>query len=112
MVAFIDVRDRYNYAASIKDRKTASSDTISQQEAQLAAMLENAKTSTWQDNIRNAADAQERFMLPGRDVDAGRDAPTYLKQIDERSGEILQQERERRDKETQDKSDASKTRFW
>ena len=56
--------------------------------------------------LHNAADAQHRFMLPGRDVDDGNDTPEYVKNIDKRSEEILSKEKERRN-DTQ-----SETRFW
>lgn len=79
---------------------------VTRNEAQLAAMVENAKKSSWQENLHNAADAQHRFMLPGRDVDDGNDTPEYVKNIDKRSEEILSKEKERRN-DTQ-----SETRFW
>ena len=79
---------------------------VTRNEAQLAAMVENAKKSSWQENLHNAADAQHRFMLPGRDVDNGKDTPAYVKNIDKRSEEILSKEKERKN-DTQ-----SETRFW
>ena len=82
---------------------------VTRNEAQLAAMVENAKKSSWQENLHNAADAQHRFMLPGRDVDDGNDTPEYVKNIDKRSEEILSKEKERRNN---DKNDQSETRFW
>ncbi len=84
----------------------------SRNEAQLAAMVENAKSSSWQDNLRNASDAQQRFMLPGRDIEDGTDTPEYVKRIDERSQEILRKDIERREKERQEASDPTTTRFW
>lgn len=117
IVAFIELRDRYDYYYQKQPEGTNGTSTssttptnskVTPQEAQLAAMLENAKQSSWQENLRNANDAQQRFMLPGRDVDEGKDAPEYVKRIDERSGEILREEKERLEKE----NDPSKTRFW
>lgn len=84
----------------------------SRNEAQLAAMVENAKSSPWQDNLRNASDAQQRFMRPGRDIDNGTDTPEYVKRIDERSQEILRKDIERREKERQEANDPTTTRFW
>lgn len=84
----------------------------SRNEAQLAAMVENAKSSSWQDNLRNASDAQQRFMLPGRQIDNGADMPEYVKRIDERSQAILREEIERQEKERLEESDPSRTRFW
>ena len=69
---------------------------VTRNEAQLAAMVENAKKSSWQENLHNAADAQHRFMLPGTDVDDGNDTPEYVKNIDKRSEEILSKEKERK----------------
>ena len=112
IVAFIELRDRYKHREQYAmSQKTPTSD-VTQNEAQLAAMLENAKQSSWRDNLRNASDAQQRFMLPGRDVDEGKDAPPYLKRIDKRSKEIMRDENERRKKEREDENDPSKTRFW
>lgn len=75
-------------------------------------MLETAKSSSWQENLRNAADAQERFMIPGNDADNGRDTPDYIKKIDKRSSEILQEERDNRNKEIANQKDPSRTKFW
>ena len=75
-------------------------------------MLENAKNSSWQDNLRNAADAQLRFMLPGRDVDNGQDKPEYIKRIADRSEEILKEHEARKEKEIEDTKDPFRSRFW
>ena len=76
---------------------------MTRNEAQLHAMVENAKKSSWQENLHNAADAQHRFMLPGRDADDGKDTPEYVKNIDKRSEDILRKDKERRN---------DVTRFW
>ena len=114
IVVFIDLRDRLTYNQQINNGSiqvaTPEHTSTTRNEAQLAAMLENAKKSSWQDNLRNAADAQDRFMLPGRDVDSGRDAPEYIKRIDKRSEEILQTQEEEKNKANE--KDPSKTRFW
>ncbi|KAK1749266.1 hypothetical protein QTG54_001205 [Skeletonema marinoi] len=91
---------------------TTSAGEVTPQEAQLAAMLENAKNSSWQDNLRNAADAQERFMLPGRDVDEGNEKPEYIKRIVDRSEEILQEDKARKEKEIEESKDPFTSRFW
>jgi len=112
LVAFIELRDRYKHPEQYAmSQKTPTSD-VTQNEAQLAAMLENAKNSTWRDNLRNASDAQQRFMLPGRDIDEGKGAPEYLNRINKRSKEILKDVNEKRKKEREDENDPSKTRFW
>jgi hypothetical protein len=74
-------------------------------------MLENAKNSSWQDNLRNAADAQQRFMLPGRDIDNGQDKPAYIKRIVDRSEEILQEDKARKEKEEEDRKDPFRSSF-
>lgn len=118
VVAFIEVRDRYKYDSranggrNLGSSASAAGEEITPREAQLAAMLETAKQSTWQENLRNAADAQDRFMLPGQNVDDGRDTPNYVKRIDERSGEILKEENDRRAREREKAKDPLNTRFW
>ena len=101
-----------NYYTEESQLTNTESADVTPQEAQLVAMLENAKNSSWQDNLRNAADAQVRFMLPGRDVDEGRDKPAYIKRIADRSEEILQEERERKKKEEEERNDPFRSRFW
>lgn len=61
-------------------------------------MVENAQKSTWKENLNNAFDAQERFMLPGRNH--GTD-PKFVQKIDQRCDELLKQQekREKRRKE-------------
>ena len=86
---------------------SSSSDDVTRNEAQLSAMVQNAKNSSWQENLRNAADAQERFMLPGRNVDDDK-VPEYISNISKRSEEII--ETKRREKEI--RNDQSLTRFW
>lgn len=88
------------------------------QEAQLRAMLENARKSTWRENLENAADAHGRFMLPGRQGggrgksgDGG--TPEYVRRIEERSEEILRREDdERRRKAEDERHGRTETRFW
>ena len=86
-------------SSSIGDDNTQ----MSQHEAQLKAMIENAKQSTWRENLENAVDAQERFVLPNRDS-SGEDVPEYVRRIDERSREMLEEDRSREKQKT--------TRFW
>lgn len=120
IVGFIELRDRFDHRMKEKVGSSSSTVTAPASEmttngAQLAAMLENAKNSSWRDNLRNASDAQQRFMLPGhRDVDDGtNDLPEYVKKIDERSRTILRNDRERRERERKDEIDTSSgTRFW
>ena len=111
IVASIELRDRYNN--NLQNHSVPAKDMLySTNEAQLAAMVENAKSSSWQENLRNASDAQQRFMLPGGDIVNDVDTPEYVKRIDERSQEILREDTERRERERQEESDPSRTRFW
>ena len=88
------------------------------QEAQLRAMLENARESTWRENLENAADAHGRFMLPGRQGGGGGKSgdggtPEYVRRIEERSEEILRREDdERRRKAEDERHGRTETRFW
>lgn len=128
VVGFIEVRDTFDakrhatrtqhdissdaYADNTDADSAPSANVVTKQEAQLAAMLENAKNSSWQDNLRNAADAQQRFMLPGRDIDNGQDKPAYIKRIVDRSEEILQEDKARKEKEEEERKDPFRSKFW
>ncbi len=81
-------------------------------EARLIAMLENAKESSWQENVENAIDAQEQFMLPGRN----RKEPKFMDKIERRSMEILHNQHEKLDEEESIKrkkeEEEGTTNFW
>ena len=81
-------------------------------EARLIAMLENAKESSWQENVENAIDAQEQFMLPGRN----RKEPRFMDKIEQRSIEILQDQHKKFDEEERRKrrkeEEEGSTSFW
>ena len=119
VVGFIEVQDaieaqRHSVAKTQQDeaQQSTPSANVTPQEAQLVAMLENAKNSSWQDNLRNAADAQARFILPGRDVDEGKETPEYIQKIVDRSEEILKEDKARMEKEIEESKDPYKSRFW
>ena len=76
---------------------------LSQEEARLRAMIEHAKESNWKENLDNAVQAQEYFMLPGRS--AGQ--PKFADEIDDRSQEMVRQDRKQRLQEKK-----ATTRFW
>mmetsp|Transcript_25825 Transcript_25825/g.39676 ORF Transcript_25825/g.39676 Transcript_25825/m.39676 type:complete len:161 (-) Transcript_25825:2860-3342(-) len=60
---------------------------LTQDEAVLRAMIENARESTWEQNLSNALHAHERFVLPGhRDNE---EDPKYVQQILQRSDELM-----------------------
>lgn len=105
IVGFIELKDRIEYKKK-GDRAASDNTNVSLEEAQLTAMLENAKNSTWQENLRNASDAQDRFMLPNEDDGIG--TPEYVKKINDRSQEILRDEERRREVA----KDFSSSRFW
>ena len=77
------------------------------QEARLRAMIENAKDSTWQENLDNAYDAHENFMLPGRE----NEMPAFMKNINKRSSKILRNNQDQLEKEKQQRAN-ERTRFW
>lgn len=74
-------------------------------EAQLQAMIENAASSTWQENLDNAMQAQTRFMLPNR----RHSEPAFVRKIDERSREILRQDET---KTREDEQAQKENHFW
>jgi hypothetical protein len=75
------------------------------EEARLRAMIENAKESSWEQNLDNAVQAQEQFMLPGRP----HETPHYMTKIETRSKEIMKQQQEEMEREKKRKVT---TRFW
>lgn len=89
-----------------EDYKRDPKQKMSMEEARLIAMLENAKQSSWKENLENAVDAQEQFMLPGRQ----RDVPDFMSRIDERSQEILKNQHQMIDKQKMRKE--TSTKFW
>eukprot|EP00980_Cylindrotheca_fusiformis_P003239 scaffold735_cov116-Cylindrotheca_fusiformis.AAC.9 len=82
------------------------SEKMTMEEARLIAMLENAKESNWRQNLENAVDAQEQFMLPN----AKREVPDFMSQIDNRSREILKNQHSKIDQERGKKP--STTKYW
>ena len=91
--------------------KRNPSQKMSLDEARLIAMLENAKESSWQENVETAVDAQERFMLPGRQ----RTESQFMNKIERRSVEILQNQHEKLDEEERiktEKEENNTTSFW
>jgi len=78
--------------ATILDDKS-NNRVRSREEYRLQAMVENALNSTWQQNLDNAFQAQERFMLPGRHE--GQAQPKFVDQIDRRAEELLKKQEKR-----------------
>mmetsp|Transcript_21440 Transcript_21440/g.44086 ORF Transcript_21440/g.44086 Transcript_21440/m.44086 type:complete len:145 (+) Transcript_21440:100-534(+) len=94
------------------DYKRNPDQKMSVGEARLIAMLENAKESSWQENVENAIDAQEQFMLPGRN----RKEPKFMDKIEQRSMQILRNQHEKLDEEERIKrkkeEEGDITNFW
>lgn len=65
---------------------------ISQEELRLGSMIENAKKSTWDENLRNAVEAHERFMLPNRPHETS----DVARSIDQQQKQILLHLQQRR----------------
>jgi len=98
----IDGGHDYDYKRNPKQK-------MSLDEARVIAMLENAKESSWQENIENAVDAQEQFMLPGR----RREEPKFMDKIELRSMEILRNQHDKLDEEEKRKREESTTTtYW
>lgn len=86
---------------------------MSLQEAQLRAMIENARTSTWQENLDNAATANERFMLPGRRPHDDQETAAFMASIEAKKAQILEQHQQAQNlKDETTKQCATDTRFW
>ena len=75
-------------------------------EARVRAMIENAQSSSWQQNLDNAGLAQDYVMLPGRN----QKLPPFMKDIDRRSREILRQQHQEFAKEQKGKD--TTTTMW
>ena len=92
--------------------KRESTQKMSLDEARLIAMLENAKESSWRENVENAVGAQEQFMLPGRN----RKELKFMDRIEQRSMEILRNQHEKLDKEERRKREKEEEEgtitFW
>jgi hypothetical protein len=81
--------------------ESRSNEDMTSDEAMLHAMIENAKTSTWQENIENASMAQSRFMLPGS-TSSGDEKDRhdrFINDITHRRDEIMEQEEARKKEE-------------
>ena len=97
-----------------KDFKRDPKQKMSLEEARFIAMLENAKESSWRENVENAVNAQEQFMLPGRQLKD----PKLMDRIDRRSLEILRNQHEKIDQEEKknreenEEKEENKISFW
>jgi hypothetical protein len=96
-------RDQQLKEANVALHRGGQPKLMSQDEARLRAMIEHAKESNWKENLDNAVQAQEHFMLPGR---SGAQ-PKFADKIDDRSQEMIREDRKQRLQEKK-----ATTRFW
>jgi hypothetical protein len=83
---------------------------LTMEQARLRAMIENAQQSTWQENLDNALIAQEKFMLGN---ERGEKEPEFMKKIEARSQELIQQAEQRRQLDLErEKKRKITTRMW
>ena len=94
-----------DFLAGPQPQPSKEKQPMSLEEARLRAMIENAQTSSWQENLDNAASAQEHFMLPGR----SHPTPDFMTKIDQRSLEIMKEQHEALEREKKRKAT---TRIW
>ena len=92
-----DGHEDYNYAKQ-RSNDPNNQTKMTMDGARLIAMLENAKESSSTENVENAVNAQEQFMLPGRH----RNVPKFMDKIDRRSLEILKKQHHKIDNEDDD----------
>jgi len=68
---------------------------VTAQQAMLQAMIENAKSSTWEENLQNAAIAQKNFMIPPSHEKESRESVDLTKKILKRKSELEQIRKEK-----------------
>eukprot|EP00978_Attheya_sp_CCMP212_P009984 scaffold23928_cov54-Attheya_sp.AAC.5 len=68
--------------------------SMSPDQALIHAMVHNARESTWQENISNAVDAHERFVLPFSK--AQQQEPAFVSKIVKRSDALLHDQQQQR----------------
>ena len=112
--------ERMNPNATADVNTNATSDAPpSRDEALVRAMIQNAKESTWQENLSNAIMAQERFVLPerhpARDSGGGEQGESrpanprdlFVKKIVERSDRWLEEQQAEAKRRKQQREDAN-----
>eukprot|EP00527_Entomoneis_sp_CCMP2396_P006059 CAMPEP_0198144152 /NCGR_PEP_ID=MMETSP1443-20131203/13606_1 /TAXON_ID=186043 /ORGANISM="Entomoneis sp., Strain CCMP2396" /LENGTH=150 /DNA_ID=CAMNT_0043807503 /DNA_START=141 /DNA_END=593 /DNA_ORIENTATION=+ len=70
------------------------------EEAKVAAMVENSRTSSWKENLNNALEAQDQFMLPGAKFN---NKPKFMDKVEKRSLEIMKSQHDWIDRENEEK---------
>eukprot|EP00816_Leptocylindrus_hargravesii_P002869 CAMPEP_0196817556 /NCGR_PEP_ID=MMETSP1362-20130617/61404_1 /TAXON_ID=163516 /ORGANISM="Leptocylindrus danicus, Strain CCMP1856" /LENGTH=117 /DNA_ID=CAMNT_0042195305 /DNA_START=245 /DNA_END=598 /DNA_ORIENTATION=+ len=82
------VMEQYDDARGRSMNRSRSSSSSRRKESEMVlAMVENAKESSWQQNIENAVYATRRFTL-GDAADKDRDEPDFVKKIRRRATAI------------------------
>lgn len=112
--------ERMNPNATVDVNNNPTSDAPpSRDEALVRAMIQNAKESSWQENLSNAIMAQERFVLPerhpGRDSGGGEQGESkqansrdlFVKKIVERSDRWLAEQKAEAKRRKQLREDAN-----
>jgi hypothetical protein len=80
-------------------------ETMSPEQARVRAMILEAQSATsWKENLDTIMEANERFMLPGRQ----REPPKFVEKMEQRSQRILKQQQEQRRKN----KDPANAKFW
>ena len=79
---------------------------MTMEEARLAAMVENARKSSWKENLDNALQAQDQFMLPGQF-----EKPEFMDKIEKRGLEIMKSQHDRIERQEEEKRKET-TKFW
>lgn len=112
--------ERMNPNATADVNANAASDAPpSRDEALVRAMIQNAKESSWQENLSNAIMAQERFVLPerhpARDSGVGEQGESkqanardlFVRKIVERSDRWLEEQQAEAKRRKQQREDAN-----
>ena len=112
--------ERMNPNATADVNANAASDAPpSRDEALVRAMIQNAKESSWQENLSNAIMAQERFVLPerhpARDSGVGEQGQSkqansrdlFVRKIVERSDRWLEEQQAEAKRRKQQREDAN-----
>lgn len=69
---------------------SSDKEELTRDEAMVRAMIDNAKSSTWQENLENAAMAQERFVLPGYGNHSSQQEQ-FLQEMSEKSNKLMEE---------------------
>jgi hypothetical protein len=82
--------------------------------ARVRAMIDNAKESTWRENLSNAAEAHRHFVLPPGHVNnnpgkTSRETSNLLRNIEKRSEKLLYEQQKELERQSKRKLT---TRFW